>query len=189
NEDAKQPDEPKEQPKNEVPKEQPKNEDAKQPDEPNEQPKNEVPKEQPKNEDAKQPDEPKEQPKNEVPKVQPKNNEPKQPVDPPAKEPDVITTIFKVVYTTFTITITSIKPGYSTIITTTNNKGEPTSYQTYIPPTTVVIVKKITSPLPVPTGDQVAFGESLILDGYQGILGVWISLIIVIASMVFSMVA
>ncbi|POG72881.1 hypothetical protein GLOIN_2v1591536 [Rhizophagus irregularis DAOM 181602=DAOM 197198] len=33
-------------------------------------------------------------------------------------------------------------------ITTTNDKGEPTTFSTYIPPSTVVIVKKVTSPLP-----------------------------------------
>ncbi|CAJ0638996.1 1836_t:CDS:2 [Entrophospora sp. SA101] len=48
-------------------------------------------------------------------------------------------------FTTYTTTETSYFPGYTTYTSSTGTNGQLTTYATYIPPSTVVVVKKVTS--------------------------------------------
>nr|CAG8535200.1 11254_t:CDS:2 [Entrophospora candida] len=48
-------------------------------------------------------------------------------------------------FTTYTTTSTMYFPGYSTVTSSKGTDGELTTYATYIPPSTVVVVKKVTS--------------------------------------------
>ncbi|CAH1764643.1 13619_t:CDS:10 [Entrophospora sp. SA101] len=48
-------------------------------------------------------------------------------------------------FTTYTTTSTIYHPGYSTVTSSKGTDGELTTYATYIPPSTVVVVKKVTS--------------------------------------------
>src|SRR2546429_8386084 len=46
-------------------------------------------------------------------------------------------------FVTTTTTVTMYYAGFSTTVTTTNSQGELITYSTYIPPSTVLVVKKV----------------------------------------------
>ncbi|CAI2171191.1 2204_t:CDS:2, partial [Funneliformis geosporum] len=90
-------------------------------------------------------------------------------------------------YTTFTTTFTTVIPGTTKFVTTTNDQGEPTTLASYIPPSTVVVVKKVTSPMTEPSDIAQDYGNSnsIILNGSHGIWSIAISLIIGTSSFIF----
>lgn len=91
----------------------------------------------------------------------------------------------KIVTSTSTTTVTLFFAGFTTTITTTNSLGEATSFATYVPPSTVLVVKKVAY-----TAAAIEDGTSdstTILHGFNShnIWGVSISLLIVISTLVF----
>jgi hypothetical protein len=92
-------------------------------------------------------------------------------------------------YTTTTTTLTLFFAGYTTEITTTNSKGVITSFETYIPPSTVLVVKKIAVTAP-PIEIGISKSTTILHDfNSHGLFGVTMSLAIVIATLVFMIFA
>lgn len=91
-------------------------------------------------------------------------------------------------FTTFITTFTSVIPGTTKFITTTNEKGEPTTFSTYIPPSTVVIVKKITSPLP-PEPTDIDNNSTIVLEENHAIWSIALSFLVGIISFSFFIIA
>jgi uncharacterized membrane protein len=92
--------------------------------------------------------------------------------------------------TSFTTTVTTITlyyPGYTTTVTTTNSKGELTSYATYIPPSTVIVVKTQIVDVAMLEGTS----DSTILYDFNrhSLLGVIMSLAVVATTLVFMIVS
>ena len=87
-------------------------------------------------------------------------------------------------FTTTVITSTLYYPGYTTTITTTNSKGETISYETYIPPSTVLVVKTQAVDAAMLDGS-----DSTTLHDFNGhgLLGVIMSLVVVTISLIFMM--
>ncbi|CAG8514195.1 4990_t:CDS:2, partial [Gigaspora margarita] len=64
--------------------------------------------------------------------------------------PDVDSkTITKFTTTVFIETVTQVYPGYTTTITTTNENGELTTYSTYYPPSTIIVLQTVTGVVPL----------------------------------------
>lgn len=91
-------------------------------------------------------------------------------------------------FTTFITTFTSVIPGSTMFITTTNDKGEPTTFSTYIPPSTVVIVKKVTSPLP-PEPTDIDNNSTIILEVNHAIWSIALSFLVGTMSFSFFIIA
>src|SRR5690349_19560981 len=67
-------------------------------------------------------------------------------------------------YTTTTTTVTLYYAGYTTTITTTNSKGHTIIYATYVPPSTVLVVKTLASPAAL---EAPAAGSTGVLHGFN----------------------
>lgn len=85
-------------------------------------------------------------------------------------------------WTTTTTTLTLYFAGYTTTITTTNSKGEITSFATYIPPSTVLVVKTVA----LKAIEETTFESATILHDFNshGLWGITMSLVIVSATLV-----
>ena len=89
--------------------------------------------------------------------------------------------------TSFTTTVTTITlyyAGYSSTITTTDSKGELTTYATYIPPSTVLVVKTQVADAAMLDGS-----DSTTLHDFNGhsLLGIIMSLVVVTITLIFMM--
>src|SRR4051812_29023793 len=82
-------------------------------------------------------------------------------------------------YTTTTTIITLYYAGSTVSVTTTNDKGETITYETYIPPSTVLVVKKVAVTADLEGEETVS--DSTILHDFNshGLWGVVMSLFVV----------
>ncbi|CAG8563015.1 3591_t:CDS:2, partial [Funneliformis caledonium] len=93
-------------------------------------------------------------------------------------------------YTTITTTITLYYAGYTTTMTTTNSLGKITTFATYIPPSTVIVVKTMVSPVTLAVDEDLS-STTIRLHEFNShsLWGVTMSLIVVFASLIISVFA
>ncbi|EXX76476.1 hypothetical protein RirG_032830 [Rhizophagus irregularis DAOM 197198w] len=94
-------------------------------------------------------------------------------------------------FTTTTTTQTLYFAGYTSTITTTNSLGEVTTFATYIPPSTVLVVKKVAVTAPALEDGTDTSDSMTILHGVNNnsLWGVTMSLAVVTATLVFMIFA
>jgi len=90
-------------------------------------------------------------------------------------------------WTTTITTVTLYFAGYTTTITTKNDKGEKTTFATYIPPSTVLVVKRVAVTAPVNKNDFSISDSTTALRNFNshGLWGVIMSLAVVSTTLVF----
>ncbi|CAG8461926.1 8408_t:CDS:2 [Scutellospora calospora] len=95
-------------------------------------------------------------------------------------------TITKFITTTFIRTITQVCPGYTTTITTSIN-GELTTFQTYYPPSTIIVLQPVTAALPAEDNILVASGNihTFNLNDNTGLINIVWSLWVISWSLVY----
>ncbi|CAG8705652.1 4499_t:CDS:2 [Dentiscutata erythropus] len=92
-------------------------------------------------------------------------------------------TITKFTITTFIQTITQVYPGYTTTITT-NINGVESTYETYYPPSTLVVMQTVTASVPaIEAGQSSNIGINF--RDYNGLVNIIWSLWIIIWSLVY----
>ncbi|CAG8813375.1 16717_t:CDS:1, partial [Racocetra fulgida] len=85
-------------------------------------------------------------------------------------------TITKFTLKTFTTSITTVFPGYSTVVTDTQADGSVASYTTYVPPSTVVLLQVVTGAVADDATDALGISGSNTLRN-SGLCGITLSLI------------
>jgi hypothetical protein len=84
-------------------------------------------------------------------------------------------------WTTTMTTVTLYVPGSTKVFTTTNDQGELTTYVTYIPPSTIIVVKKVLTPAVETIGNA----DSIYDYNSHGLWGVTMSLTTIAVTLVF----
>ncbi|GBC00074.1 hypothetical protein RclHR1_03730013, partial [Rhizophagus clarus] len=94
-------------------------------------------------------------------------------------------------WTTTTTTLTLYFAGFTSTVTTTNSQGQITSFATYIPPSTVLVVKKVAVTAPaLEDGSDTSDSITILHDfNSHGLWGITMSLIVVVATLVFMIFA
>ncbi len=90
-------------------------------------------------------------------------------------------------YTTYITSYYTVIPGTSKMITTTNKAGEPTTFSTYVPPSTVLLVRKVITPISDSTDGSIDGSGNLL--NVQGLWGIGTSITIVFFSMFYMILA
>jgi hypothetical protein len=93
-------------------------------------------------------------------------------------------------FTTTTTTITLYFAGSTVTVTTTNSKGETISYATYIPPSTVLVVKKVAVTADANDPAETISDSTVLYDfNSHGLCGVLMSLVVVATTLIFMIFA
>ncbi|RGB39579.1 hypothetical protein C1646_754306, partial [Rhizophagus diaphanus] len=94
-------------------------------------------------------------------------------------------------WTTTTTTLTLYFAGYTSTVTTTNAQGDITSFATYIPPSTVLVVKKVAVTAPALEDGTDTSNSMPVLHDFNshGLWGITMSLLVVVATLVFMIFA
>ena len=82
-------------------------------------------------------------------------------------------------------TVTLYVPGSTKVLTTTNNLGELTTYVAYILPSTVIVVKKVSTPVV----ELIGFADSMYNFNGHGLWSIVMSLVTVAVTLVFMIFA
>ena len=89
-------------------------------------------------------------------------------------------------YSTTTTTVTLYYAGYSSTITTTDSKGRLKTYATYIPPSTVLVVKEVAVTAPALEDDGTSNSVTILHDFHgHGLWGITMSLTIIVITLSF----
>jgi hypothetical protein len=93
-------------------------------------------------------------------------------------------------WTTTTTTLTLYFAGFTKTITTTNAQGQPTTFATYIPPSTVLVVKKVVATAAgLDDGTFESDSTTISQDLNHGLWGIIMSLVVCTCTLIFMVIA